>query len=104
MPKRATLVWTRPALDALLYAMRYIKWGKPLAAQRFAAPIKIKVGRLEKFSEAGRLVSESPASGLRQLVVGEYRISYRAQQRRKRVEILTVRHSAQLLKRPIDAP
>jgi plasmid stabilization system protein ParE len=104
MPKRATLVWTRPALDALLDAVRYIKRDKPLAAQRFAALITTKVGKLEKFPEAGRLVPEFPASGLRELVVGEYRIIYRVQQRRNRVEILTVRHSARLLKRPIEAP
>lgn len=104
MPKRATLVWTRPALDALLDAVRHIKRDKPLAAQRFAALIRSKVARLEKFPESGRLVLEFPASGLRELVVGEYRIIYRIQQGRNRVEILTFRHSAHQLEPPADTP
>ena len=84
--------------------MRYIKRDKPLAVHRFAALIKSKVGRLENFPKAGRLVPEFAASGLRELVIGEYRIIYRLQQRRSRVEILTLRPSARFLRRPIDAP
>jgi len=104
MPKRATLVWTRSALDTLFDAVRYIKRDKPLAAQQFAALIKTKVGRLEKLPEAGRLVPEFPTSGLRELIVGEYRIIYRVQQRRNRVEILILCHGACQLEPPADVP
>ncbi|MEK6803239.1 MAG: type II toxin-antitoxin system RelE/ParE family toxin [Nitrospirota bacterium] len=104
MPRRTTLVWTRPALDALLDAVRYIKRDKPLAAERFAALIRAKVGRLRQYPESGRLVAEFPASGLREIVVEDYRIIYRVQQGRNRVDIVTLRHGTRQLEPPTDAP
>jgi toxin ParE1/3/4 len=76
MPKRASLVWTRPALDSLLDVVRYIKRDNPPAAQRFAATIKTKVTRLELFPESGRVVPEFPSRGLREVLVDDYRIIY----------------------------
>ena len=97
MPKRASLVWTRPALDSLLDVVRYIKRDNPPAAQRFAATIKTKVTRLELFPESGRVVPELPSGGLREVLVDDYRVIYRVVKPRIRVEILAVRHGARRL-------
>ena len=97
MPKRASLVWTRPALDSLLDVVRYIKRDNPPAAQRFAATIKTKVTRLELFPDSGRVVPEFPSGGLREVLVDNYRIMYRVVMPRTRVEILAVRHGARRL-------
>ena len=97
MRKRAPLVWTRPALDSLLDIVRHIQRDNALAAQRFAATIKAKVTRLERFPESGRVVPEFPSRGLREVLVDDYRIIYRVVTPRTRVEILAVRHGARLL-------
>lgn len=100
MPKRASLVWTRPALDSLLDVVRHIQRDNPAAAQRIGAAIKAKVTRLEIFPESGRMVPEFPSGGLREVLVDDYRIIYRIVPLRTRVEILAVRHGARLLEVP----
>ena len=94
---RASLVWTRPALDSLLDITRYIQADKPSAARRFAASIKGKVGRLQAFPQSGRVVPEFPAAGLREVLVADYRIIYRFMKSRNTVQILAVHHGARLL-------
>lgn len=95
---RASLVWTRPALDSLLDIARYIQADKPSAARRFVANIKGKVGRLKTLPQSGRVVPEFPSSGLREVIVAEYRIIYRFVKLPNTVQILAVRHGA----RPLD--
>lgn len=97
MPKRASVVWTRPALDSLLDIARHIRMDKPSAARRFAETVKAKVTRLQDFPDSGRLVPEFPNSGLRELIVGDYRVIYRVLTAPARVQILTVRHGSWLL-------
>ncbi len=69
---RASLVWTRPALDSLLDIARFIQADKPSAARRFVASIKGKVGRLQTFPQSGRVVPEFPSGGLREVIVADY--------------------------------
>ena len=95
--KRATVVWTKPALDSLLGIIRYISRENPDAAQRFGTAVKSKTTRLASFPDSGRVVPEFPASGLREIVLGNYRIIYRHLSDESSVEILTVRHAARLL-------
>lgn len=102
MPKRVRVVWTRPALDHLLDITRHIQADNPPAAQHFAASIKTKVARLEQFPESGRTVPEFPSSGLRELIVEDYRVIYRIVKRPFSVEILAVRHGARLFEFPPD--
>ena len=102
MPKRASIVWTRPALDSLFSITRYIQSDKPAAARHFADAIKAKVARLEKFPESGRTVPEFPASGLREVLVGDYRVIYRVLATSPSVQIVAVRHGAQLLETSPD--
>jgi plasmid stabilization system protein ParE len=97
MPKRATVVWTKPALDSLLDIVRYIRRDDPNAAQRFGRAVKSQTGRLTSFPDSGRVVPEFPVSGLREIVLGNYRIIYRHLRDEKSIEILTVRHGARLL-------
>jgi plasmid stabilization system protein ParE len=47
--KRATVVWTKPALDSLLGIVRYIRRENPDAAQRFGTAVKSKTTRLASF-------------------------------------------------------
>lgn len=92
--KRYAVGWTGPALRNLLEVVQYIRADDPAAAQRLGKEIKVKVARLALFPNSGRIVSEFPTTGLREVIVGPYRIIYRVLSRRFRVEILTVRHGA----------
>jgi toxin ParE1/3/4 len=103
MPRPAPLVWTQPALDSLLEIVQHIQADNPTAAHRFAEQIMNKVSRLADFPASGRIVPELPGSGLREIIVGNYRIIYRAAKRPPRVEILTVRHGARLLPEVVEA-
>lgn len=102
MGKPITVFWTRPALDSLLDLVRYIQLDNPSAAQRLAAQIKTKVSHLERFPSFGRVVPEFPHSGLREILIGNYRIIYRVVKEASRVEVLAVRHSARLLERTLE--
>lgn len=93
----ARVQWTAPALQDLLTVTHYIKTDNPAAAHRFGSQIKAKVSRLARFPHSGRGVPECPASGLREIIVGDYRIIYRVVPDTQRVEILTVRHGAKPL-------
>jgi len=97
MAKQTTVLWTRPALDSLLEIVQYIQIDSPPAAKRLAAQIKTKTSPLERFPTSGRVVQEFPGSGLREILIGNYRIIYRVVKEPSRVEILTVRHGARLL-------
>jgi addiction module RelE/StbE family toxin len=97
MARPFTVLWTRPALDGLLEIVRHIQADNPTAARRFAERIKTKVARLERFPASGRVLPEFPASSLRELIVGNYRVIYRIVEPPKTVEILAFRHGARLL-------
>jgi toxin ParE1/3/4 len=96
-PRRASLVWTRPALDGLLEITHYIMADNPSAARAFADKIKAKVGRLRTFPESGRVVPEFPASDLREVLIGDYRVIYRFLKTKQTVQVLAVYHGARLL-------
>jgi len=96
-PRRASLVWTRPALDGLLEITHYIMVDNPSAARAFADKIKAKVGRLRTFPESGRVVPEFPASDLREVLIGDYRVIYRFLKTKQTVQVLAVYHGARLL-------
>lgn len=91
--------WTNPALQNLLEVARYIQADNPAAAKKLVKKIKTKVSRLRQFPNSGRIVPEYPTSGLREVIVDEYRIIYRVLPHKSTVQILTVRHGA----RPLDA-
>ncbi len=99
MPKRPhSLTWTGPALADLLEITRRIQVDNPEAARRFGKRVKEKVSRLAQFPCSARMVPEFPTSGLREVLVGDYRVIYRIVPVKRRVEILTVCHGARLLR------
>lgn len=104
MARRTPLVWTQPALDSLLEIVRHIQADIPTAAHRFTEQMKKKVSRLTHFPDSGRIVPEFPGSGLREMIVGNYRIIYRIAARPPRVELLTVRHGVRLLPEAPESP
>jgi len=90
--------WTHPALQNLLEIAQYIQADNPTAAKKLVKKIKTKVSRLGQFPNSGRIVPEYPASGLREVIVDDYRIIYRVLPNKSTVQILAVRHGA----RPLD--
>jgi len=90
--------WTNPALQNLLEIAQYIQADNPAAAKKLVKKIKTKVSHLRQFPNSGRIVPEYPASGLREVIVDDYRIIYRVLPTKSHVQILTVRHGA----RPLD--
>ena len=100
MGKITRVLWTRPALDSLLEIVRFIQIDSPPAAERFAAQIKTKTSRLERFPKSGRVVQEFASSGLREILVSNYRIINRVVKEAPRVEVLAVRHGARVLEEP----
>ena len=98
MPERLHKInWTGPALQDLLEIVDYIKIDNKKAAYHFAKDIKGKVSRLTIFPNSGRIVPEFPTSGLREIIIGNFRIIYRVISDKHTVEILTLRHGARLL-------
>lgn len=95
MAKRPyAITWTNPALENLLEIAQYIQADNPAAARKLVKQIKTKVSRLARFPKSGRFVPEFPSSGLRELIVENYRIIYRILPGKSAVQILTVRHGA----------
>ncbi|TAK07218.1 MAG: type II toxin-antitoxin system RelE/ParE family toxin [Candidatus Manganitrophaceae bacterium] len=105
MAKRPHAIsWTNPALQNLLEIVQYIQTDKPAAARNFVKQIKRKVSRLARFPNSGRVVPEFPSSGLRELIVENYRIIYRILPGKSAIQILTVRHGARSLSLPKPPP
>jgi len=95
--RRHAVLWTMPALRDLLEIADHIRVDNARAAAHFAQQIKAKVSRLAAFPQSGREVPEFPGSGLRELLIGDYRVMYRVVSTPRRVEILTLRHGARRL-------
>lgn len=96
MTKKVRIVWTRQAQDDLREIKRFIARDAPRTAQAFIRRLKASVDRLKLFPESGSMVQEVGNPEIREIIQGNYRIIYRVQ--RKMVEILTVFHSARLLR------
>jgi addiction module RelE/StbE family toxin len=88
--KRWRLLWTEPARDDLREIFRFIRQDNPVAAGNVIQEIREKVERLALFPLSGRNVPELPDPGLREVIVGNYRVIYRLVG--NTVEILTVVH------------
>ncbi|MGH7961232.1 MAG: type II toxin-antitoxin system RelE/ParE family toxin [Candidatus Binatia bacterium] len=89
--KRWRVLWTEPARDDLRAVFQFIRRDNPSAAQRVIREVQKKTGRLAQFPLSGRVVPEVVEEGLREVIVGNYRVIYRLSGRT--VEILTVVHS-----------
>ena len=89
------VTWSPRALDRAYDIVRRIEENDPLASERWVNGALNKTKVLENFPSMGRVVPEINDPTTRELIYGDYRIIYRYDQ--QSVEILTVRHSKQLL-------
>jgi len=90
--------WSPLAIDRVSEIAEYIARDNPEAAKSWVNTVFEKVASLKSHPESGRVVPEVNNRAIRELIYGNYRIVYRVEE--KRVSILTVRHSKQIL--PVD--
>jgi addiction module RelE/StbE family toxin len=93
--------WTAEAQQDLKKIRRFIAQDAPRRATAFTNRIKTTVSNLRHFPELGAVVKDLCDPGVRQILVGSYRILYRL--RKPLIRILPVVHGARLLK-PEDLP
>lgn len=89
------IVWSPLALARVEDIAQYIAEDKPAAAVKWVDELFATVERLADFPESGRVVPEVGAHRIREVMLGAYRVIYSV---KDQVEILTVRHSNQLLR------
>ena len=90
------VVWTEQAWERLLEIEQFIGRDDPRAATRFVDRLIERGDGLADHPEQGRHLPELPESGLRELIVGNYRIVYRRTQ--EAIEVLTVFEGHRLLR------
>ena len=90
------VVWTEQAWGRLIEIEEFIGRDDPDAASKLIEKLVQQADALSRHPERGRRLPEIPGSGLRELIVGNYRVAYRPG--RKRVEILTVFEGHRLLR------
>jgi toxin ParE1/3/4 len=93
--------WTEQAWERLLEIERFVGRDDARAAARLVDKLVDRGEGLAEHPERGRRLPELPESGLRELIVGNYRLVYRPTP--TAVEVLTVFEGHRLL-RPDDLP
>jgi toxin ParE1/3/4 len=91
----AEVRWTPQAAADLEAIAEFMAADSPHYASLFVMDVLAAVDRVASFPHSGRVVPETRDRSLREVVVGNYRIIYRAKQ--ELVEILTVYRGARLL-------
>jgi toxin ParE1/3/4 len=91
------VVWAPLAIERAQEEARYIAEDKPDAALRWLNRLFESTDRLQRFSQAGRIVPEIQLPDYREITYGKHRVIYRVEKRR--ISILTVRRARQLLRR-----
>lgn len=89
------VIWSPLAIGRVAEIAAWIAEDRPGAADDLVDGIYKAVQRLSEFPLIGREVPESGRPEIHEIIYRKYRIVYRTT--RDRVEILTVRHSLQLL-------
>ena len=90
------VVWTETALGRIEDISAHIALDDPGAATRWVVELfDLVESQLKAFPESGRVVPELGEAAVRELVYGDYRVFYRVGER---LEVMTVRHSSQLLR------
>ena len=89
--------WTDFALENLIAIGDYIEKDSYFYAQRVVNALFNSVDILEQHPLAGRIVPEFNNRNIRELMRGNYRIVYKLVSE-KDIDIITVHHSARLLK------
>jgi toxin ParE1/3/4 len=89
------VAWTDQALSRLEAIREYVAQDSPTAARRLVTSLVERGDSLSRLSGRGRLLPGHEASGVREVLDGNYRIVYRV--RADAVEILTVFERHRLL-------
>ena len=87
--------WTLQASQDLDSIVEFIAKDSPQYARLLAVDIFQAVERIAEFPESGRIVPELGDPVVREIILGNYRLVYRLQE--KHIELLTVYHGARLL-------
>ena len=90
------VVWTEQAWGRLTEIEEFIGRDDPEAAAKLIDRLVQRADTLTRHPERGRMLPEIPGSGLRELIVDNYRVVYRVGT--KRVEVLTVFEGHRLLR------
>lgn len=90
-----TVFWSTLALERVSEASDYIAQRDAETAERWVENLFAAAERLEQFPESGRVVPEVGRPDIREIIHDRYRIIYKIKP--ERVEVLTVRHTRQLL-------
>jgi plasmid stabilization system protein ParE len=90
------IVWTRPATKSLEAIAVYIVADRPDAATRVVAAITDRVRQLSVVPLSGVAFPRGSDGRVREVASGKYRIFYRIDATCRTIEILEVRHGAQL--------
>ncbi|HKZ21528.1 MAG TPA: type II toxin-antitoxin system RelE/ParE family toxin [Acidimicrobiia bacterium] len=91
------VVWTAQAWERLLEIETFIAEDSPSAAAKLVDRLIARADSLARHPDRGRRLPEMPRSGLRELIVGKYRIVYR--RGTQLIEVLTVFEGHRLLRR-----
>ena len=92
------IIWSPLAIDRTTEITEYIAQDNPTAAIKWVNTLFEKVSLLKSSPKTGRIVPETHRDDIRELIYGNYRIIYRVDE--KRICVLTIRHSRQIL--PIE--
>lgn len=93
----ATLNWTEQAIEDLVSIAEYISRDSVKYARRQVSIIRQRTKLITSHPNIGRVVPELDNPAVRELIEGNYRIIYRVVST-KRIDILTIHHSARLLR------
>jgi toxin ParE1/3/4 len=94
----ASLTWSDKAVRDLENIYDYIATDSPFYAKIQIERIIAATGRLGRHPKSGRRIPELPHFPHQELICGAYRIIFRYEQDSKTVFIVTVVHSARLMK------
>ncbi|MEN8151527.1 MAG: type II toxin-antitoxin system RelE/ParE family toxin [Planctomycetota bacterium] len=89
------VLWTEQAFERLAEIEEYIAADDPGVGRRWTERLIERAEALADFPGMGRTVPELPGGSLRELIVGNYRVVYRA--RPDAIEVLTVFEAHRLL-------
>ena len=90
------VVWSPRAMERATEIARHIAEDDPAAAERWVDSVFDKANAIPPFPSRAARVPEVERPDVRQVFHGSYRIIFRFDD--TKVEVLTVRHGAQLLK------
>ena len=86
--------WAKPALTDLREIYEFIARDSSRYAQLTVEKITGATASLARFPQLGEVLPEFPSLAYRQIVVGNYRLIYREDQRANRVFVIAVVHAS----------